>query len=430
MLVMRYHMVIICAVFMCAGTCADAAQDVQTLTWEDCVREASRNNPDLVVAGESIYQARASKAIAVSGVYPQLNASASGSESKNKIDSEKTTTSDTYSYGLSGSLLIFDGLKSSNSIKAAAQNIVAAQESYFFSSSNIRQELRSAFVNLLKAQDSITVTQDIAKIREDELKLITLRYKSGLEHKGSLMDNQASLTQAKFDLEQAIRNLALAQRQLNKAMGRKEFSPVKVRGDYLIKEDFHLALDFKTLADNHPSVKQAVAKLHSADFSLRATRGNFLPEVSVQAGAGRDGSDWPPVDSGLNVGLTVSMPIFEGGLRKAQLSQAESVLRQNEAQLRSTSDSVLLALEQAWESFREAGETVEAAKISLAANEERAKIAEAQYSTGFITYDNWSIIDNNLVQSKKAYLNAQAGALLAEAQWVSAKGVTLEYANQ
>ena len=73
---------------------------------------------------------------------------------------------------------------------------------------------------------------------------------------------------------------------------------------------------------------------------------------------------------------------------------------------------------------------VEAAKISLAANEERAKIAEAQYSTGFITYDNWSIIDNNLVQSKKSYLNAQAGALLAEAQWVSAKGVTLEYANQ
>jgi outer membrane protein TolC len=153
------------------------------MTWEDCVREASRNNPDLVVAGESIYQARASKAITVSGVYPQLNASASGSESNSKVGSGKTTTSNSYSYGVSGSLLIFDGLKSSNSIKAAAQNIVAAQESYRFSSSSVRLELRSAFVDLLKAQDSITVTQDIAKIREDELKLITLRYQSGLEHK-------------------------------------------------------------------------------------------------------------------------------------------------------------------------------------------------------------------------------------------------------
>jgi len=115
-------------------------------------------------------------------------------------------------------------------------------------------------------------------------------------------------------------------------------------------------------------------------------------------------------------------------LRKAEVSKAESVLRQNEAQLRSAEDSTVLGLEQAWESFREAVEAVEFSKESLAANEERSKIAEAQYSTGFITYDNWTIIEDNLVQSKKAYLNAQANALLVEAQWINAKGETLEYA--
>ena len=105
-------------------------------------------------------------------------------------------------------------------------------------------------------------------------------------------------------------------------------------------------------------------------------------------------------------------------------------MRQAEAQLRSTEDSTVISLAQAWEAFREAAEAVESAQESLVANEERSKIAEAQYSTGFITYDNWTIIEDNIVQSKKAYLNAQANALLAEAQWIKAKGETLEYANQ
>ena len=91
-----------------------------------------------------------------------------------------------------------------------------------------------------------------------------------------------------------------------------------------------------------------------------------------------------------------------------------------------TGDTVNLT----WESFRESVEAVESAKESLSADEERSKIAEAQYSTGFITYDNWTIIEDNIVQSKKAYLNAQANALLAEAQWINAKGETLEYATK
>jgi outer membrane protein TolC len=410
---------------------ADAASPSnEVLSWENCVKEAAKNNPDLVAAGENVYQARASKAITVSGVFPQFDANASAGEAQSKAGSQKTTTTDSYSYGISGALLIFDGFQSSNDIKAAVANITAAQESYRFSSVDVRLQLRTAFVNLLKAQELIRVTQDIAKIREDELKLISLRYKAGLEHRGALLSTQASMTQAKFDLEQAVRNVVLAQRQLNKAMGRREFVPLEVNGAFAVSAAFHQMPDFKAMAKEHPSVKGAAAKRDSADFALKAQRGSYYPQLSLKAGANKDGNEWPPADRGLNAQLVVSMPIFEGGLRKAQLSKAESVLRQNEAQLRSTEDGTVLGLEQAWESFREAVESVELAKESLAANEERSKIAEAQYSTGFITYDNWTIIEDNIVQSKKSYLNAQANALFVEAQWISAKGETLEYATK
>ncbi len=418
------------AVFCCGLVLWAGVVWAAPLTWEDCVKEASRNNPDLIAAGETVYQAKASMAMTVSGVFPQLDASASAGESKSRTGTQKTVTSDSYSYGLSGSLLIFDGLKSSNNIRAAAANIAAAQESYRFSSADVRLQLRTAFVGLLKAQELIRVTQDIARIREDALKLITLRYKAGLEHKGALLATQAGMTQAKFDLQQAVRNLDLAGRQLSKAMGRKEFVPIVVDGDIFVRETFHQKPDFKAIALGHPSVKQAVARRNSADFSLRAGRGSYLPQVSIQAGVNKDGAQWPPQDRGMNAQLVVSVPVFEGGLRKAQISQAESALRQAEAQLTSAGESAVLGLEQAWEAFREAVEAVESSKESLAANEERARIAGAQYSTGFISYDNWTIIEDNIVQSKKAYLNARANALLAQAQWINAEGVTLEYARQ
>ncbi len=404
------------------------AKDV--LTWESSIQEAGRNNPDLVVAVESVDQARSLKAITDSAVFPQLDANAGAGETRTTIDSAKTTTSHAYSYGVSGAWLLFDGFKSRNSIKAAALNIVAAQESYRFVSADVRLQLRTAFVALLKAQALIRVTQEIARIREDALKLITLRYKAGLEHRGALWTTQASMTQAKFDLQQAVRNLELAQRQLNKAMGRGVFKSIEASGELVVQEEFHQKPDFEAMAQQHPSMKQAMAKKNAADFTLRSIRGGYFPQLSVKAGADKNGSVWPPEDRGLSAQVVVSLPLFEGGLRSAQVSQAASVLRQAEAQVRSTLDSTRLDLQQAWETFREAVEAVESAKVSLAANEERSKIAAAQYSTGFISYDNWTIIEDNIVQSKKTYLNVQANALLAEAQWINAKGETLEYAYQ
>ena len=58
----------------------------------------------------------------------------------------------------------------------------------------------------------------------------------------------------------------------------------------------------------------------------------------------------------------------------------------------------------------------------------RCVFFRSQYSTGFIAFDDWIIIENTLVESKKSYLEGQADALLTEAAWVQAKRETLEYA--
>ena len=406
----------------------------QILSWEDCLREARENNPDLISAAESVNLQKAGKDITASGLYPQTSASVNASTSKTSTtgSSGDTTsaTSDSYSYGVSGTQLIFDGFKSVNDLRAASEDVQAAQYAYRFTSSEVRLKLRRAFINLLRAQELTRVAEEIAKIRKDNLVLITLQYQAGLEHKGAQLTAEANAAEANFEVSQARRNVEFVQRQLTKELGRREFTPIAVRGEFAVTEAAREKPDFEELVKNNPSVLQAAAKENAGAFGVKSAYGNFAPRISGSASASRKSSHWPPEDDQWTVGLGVSLPLFEGGLKAAQVSQAQAAYQQAVADGRSLRDTAIVNLEQAWADLQDAIETVDVQNKSLAASEERAKIAQAQYSTGFISFDNWIIIENDLVSAKKAYLEAQANALLAEADWIQAKGETLEYAKQ
>lgn len=395
----------------------------EALTWGDCIAEARKNNPNLIAAQETVKQFQADKTITASGLYPQIDASMSGSTAKTS-----GSTLDSYAYGVSASQLVFDGLKTINDVKGAKENIKASQQAYRFISSNTRVNLRTAFVNLLKAQELIDVAEDIVKIRRDSLVLITLRYQSGLEHKGALMTAEANLAEASFELAQARRDIELFQRQLSKEMGLKELKPMVVKGDFVVSDTVKVKPNFEEIVKDNPSLLEAIAKKNFASFNVRSAYADFFPNLSASAGADKTGAHWPPENNGWNMGLTMTMPIFEGGARVAEVKKAESAYSEAEATERSTKDTALVALEETWVSLQDAVELVDVRLKTLAATQERAKIAEAQYSNGFINFDDWIIIQNDLVVTKKTYLNAKANALFAEANWIQAKGETIEYA--
>ncbi|MDD5352085.1 MAG: TolC family protein [Candidatus Omnitrophica bacterium] len=395
----------------------------EILTWQDCIKEAQKNHPDLISAQENVKESQASEKITASTIYPQVDASVDASRTKT------TKITNTYTYGVSGTQLLFDGFKTDNDIKSASENIKYAQQGYRFTSSEVRLNLRTAFINLLKAQELMYVAEEIVKIRRDSLVLISLRYQSGLEHKGALLTAEANSAEANFELSQAKRDVELAQRQLTKEMGRKEFAPMSVKGDFTVRDTAKEIPDLEALVKNNPSLLQAAAKKNAAAFSLKSAYANFVPKVSGGAGASKTNSHWPPENNQWNLGLSLTMPILEGGLRLAQISQAQAVYKQAEADERSARDSAVVGLEKMWVALQDAIETVDVQSKSLEAAEERSKIAEAQYSTGFIAFDNWIIIENDLVNAKKTFLNARANALLAEANWIQAKGETLEYAE-
>jgi outer membrane protein TolC len=405
----------------------------EILVWQDCIKEAAKNHPDLISAQEAIKESEASKKITASTLFPQINSNLGASTTKatTETSGEKTsTTTDAYTYGASATQLLFDGLKTYDNVKAASENIKAAVFNYKYTSSEVRLRLRTAFISLLRAQELLNITEEIYNIRRGNYELITLRYESGLEHKGALLTAEANLAQAQFEISQAKRALEVAQRQLIKEMGRTQFLALRVEGDFKVSDTALEKPDFEALVKNHPSLGKLIAQKNAASFGLKASAANFFPELSASAGVDKSSSHWPPENKQWNSGLTLSFPIFEGGLRLAQMAQARALFNQAKENERSSKDSIIVTLEQTWAALQDAIETVMGQKKFLEAYEERAKIAEAQYSVGFITYDNWTIIEDNLVNAKKNFLNAQANALLAEANWIQAKGETLEYAKK
>jgi outer membrane protein TolC len=397
----------------------------EVLTWEDCVKEAQQKHPDLISAREVVNQFKADKAIAVSTILPQVSTEVSQGTSKVPQGNQTNTSS----YGITAQQLLFDGLKTPYNIAAAAKNVKASQYNYDVTSANIRLRLRTAFISLLSAQELLTITKDIASRRKQNADLVKLLYEGGMENRGSLLTAEANLAQANFNIVQAERTITVAQRQLSKEMGRAEVRPIRVKGDLNVINAKRERPNFEALTTTNPSLENLSAKTEAAQFSLKSAKAAFFPTISANAFAGRTDSEWPPHNDEWSAGVTLTFPVFEGGSRWADVYKAKAVLNQAQADERSGRDSVVLTLEQAWAAWQNAIDTVAVQKEVLQAAEEREKIARVEYTNGLITFDNWTIIEDNLAQAQTSLLTAEANAFITEAQWIQAQGGTLEYAE-
>ena len=418
--IMRSVIVVLLLIFLLNNVYAE-----KVITWKDCVEEAVKNHPDLISASEKLKQSKSDKTITTSTILPQISANASDKKLETDVKKEYEASS----YGITGRQLLFDGFKTSNDAKAASETINASQYNYEVTSSNIRLRLRTAFTELLRTQKLVLMTEEIALRRKQNSELVKLRYEAGREHRGSLLTSQADLAQAEFEVIQAKRSVSLAQRQLTKELGRRKFVPIKANGDFQITDINRKKPDFEHLADNTIFLEELIAKKEAARFGLKSAKADFFPKIYANATTGTTNSDWRPDEDtyAWSVGVSVSLPIFEGGSRIAKVSKAKAGLNKAQADERSGRDSIIFTLEETWTEFQNATDKVSVQRKYLEAAKERAKIANAQYSTGLTSFNDWIIIEDNLVNAKKSFLNAQANVLINEANWIQAKGGTLDY---
>jgi outer membrane protein TolC len=298
---------------------------------------------------------------------------------------------------------------------------------YQLTSSTVRLSLRNAFVQLLRSQEALVLKKEIARIRKKNFELVQMRYRAGVEHRGSLLTAEANLAQADFEVAQTVRSISLARFNLIKEMGLKEFKPFMVRGELQVAGVEKNKPDLDALAGVNPALQRAIRQRQAAEYDLASAKTDYAPKVYGQLGADRTGTSWPPGGTEWNAGVQMSLNLFQGGKSYYQTSKAEAYHRQLIADERSARDAVLLTLEQKWNNLQNNIDTVRVQSKFLKAAEERARIADAQYGLGSIVFDNWIIIQDTLVNAKKSFLEAEISALTSEAEWIQAKGGMLNY---
>jgi len=226
------------------------------ITWEECVRIARENNPELISAREKVEETKRDKDIDLSAMLPQVDAAASSRRSQ--ASGRKETN--THSYSVTGSQLVFDGFKTSSDLSSAHKTIQAERYNYDVTCSNVRLNLRAAFVGLIKAQELVSITENIARRRRQNLELIKLRYEGGREHKGALLTAEADMAQAGFEIAQAKRSISLSQKELFKELGISDMKAVIAKGEFTFDDKYDVKPDLDFLADTTPLLRQLIAK--------------------------------------------------------------------------------------------------------------------------------------------------------------------------
>ena len=392
----------------------------EPLTWEDCVREASQHNTDLLAAQAAVREANAKYVGSYSPFLPHLSANlgADWGTTKTPVTS---TNQDENTVGLAASETLFSGFRNTAQVQQQHANLQAAEASFVQTNAQVGFDLKSAFAQLLFAYEQVALTEAIAARRQENVRLVELRYQAGREHQGSYLRSQAASQQAAFDVSQAKRALQVARQQLAKVLGRTEGTTLSVTG-VLGTAPPGERPDFSALMLQTPAHRQAEAQAHSAKAGVTIAKSGFYPTVSATGSLSRLGSDWPPSDERWLAGVMVSLPLFSGGQTWFDVQSAKAEHDRTQAGLASADHQTRFALEQAFAAYHDAAGKVGVQHAFLHAAQVREEIATSQYTTGLLSFQDWDLIEDDLITNQKAMLTSQRDAAVAEATWERTQG--------
>ena len=392
----------------------------EALVWENVLAEAEKKNPRIISARESLKSASLSYKSSFTSFLPQISASAGWTKSSSITSFESFAEGgredEEFNYGISGRLSVFSGFKNSSKLKQEKAGVKQEEAKFKRTVSDTIYDLKVAFAQVLRAQKTISLSDEILKRRKENTEIVKLRYEAGREDKGAYLRSEADLYQAEYEFSKAERNLKTQQMKLLKEMGRDEFEVIDVSGTFKVIPPEGV-LSFQELLAKSPDYLVARYEIDSAKYNLRYTRGDFYPQVSFSGGTSRSGAEWPLERGRWNVGLSLSYPFFSGGKTIYDWKIAQINRVKSEENLREVKQEILSGLEQAHNGLIDAVENVKVREKYFIASEERAKISRVKYVNGLISYQDWDAIENEFINSKKSFLDAEYSGFVASAEW-------------
>ncbi|HXN34162.1 MAG TPA: TolC family protein [Polyangiaceae bacterium] len=334
---------------------------------------------------------------------------------------------DYWNFGVTAGQLIYDFGQTYERYKAARSTVDAQRYQEQTTRLQVISVVRRTYFNARAMKELVDVARESLEDQNRHLTQVQAYVTVGTQAPIALATQRAAVANAQVLLINAQNNYQTAKAQLNQAAGIAGGTDYDVGDEELARVDDE-DQPLETLVDKALAARPEMATLHKQSEaqaqSLSSAKAGYGPSLSAAAGATEQGTALDGLVPNWNAGLVVTWSVFQGGLTKGQVHQAEAALDSIGAQRSLEELQVRLDVDSARLAIRAAKATIGAAQDAATNAHEQLRLAEQRYATGV-----GNIIE--LTDAQVAYTSAAAqlvearyGLSAARAQLLAALGRT------
>ena len=421
---MKLFFIITSLIFVQITFAQETSPKPEVWSLEDCITYALENNITVKDATLTKDIAEVDYNKAKSSRLPNLYASASQNFSNgNTIDpiTSDYVTDQIHStnVGINSSVTLFQGSQISNQIK---QNKLLFEQSIFqeeVEKNNIVLNILEVYLQTLYSKESIIIAENNVLASEKEVERAKARLDAGTialsdytEAQSQAATNKYNVIAAKNDYQQYII-------QLKQLLELTPFETIEIE---TIDENMDLVNLELNKVDVYnkalgflPEIQASNLNIAANEKDLDIAKGAYLPTLSLLGSLGsgytsindNTFSDQFDVNFNQQLGLSLSIPIFNRNQTKAAVKIATINIEKAEIQKQSTEKEVYKKVETAYQNALSAQEQVLASEASKIAAEQSYNLAKKKYELGALSTTDLVISQNTYTNAQQNYLQAK-----------------------
>lgn len=406
--------------------------DFNDPTLNRLVDEALIANLDIAEAAARVEEARAQARIAGADRLPTLNASAGTNYSDSPLDGTNfgaigggtgptRLTNESYTTGLNFAYELDFWGRARNDARAARADLVAAEADLRTARLGALAETISTYFEVVDLRAQIALSVATIDILQDRVENTERRYDRGLASSFELYQIRQDYRNTQSALPQRESQLTAAEGRLAVLLGRYAGSLRAEMGDALAPQlvfaDIPTGLPAELLVQR-PDVAAAAQRFEAARFRVGARRAEMFPSLSLSGTLGTQAGDvsgaFDILDNWvLNLGASLTAPLFQGGRIRANIDAAEARYAQQTANYARTVLTAFREVTAALEDYEEQRQRYELLFAQLQEADASANLQAERYAGGVSAFTDYLDALRNLYQVRSSLSAASRDVALA-----------------
>ncbi|MBI5344441.1 MAG: TolC family protein, partial [Deltaproteobacteria bacterium] len=392
--------------------------ETQTVSLEEAYLMAIATHEAVKTAGERVSQAESNVDKALSIVLPQISLEGGYTRyNEQKASSSGILTQPDDSSRLDVKLTqpLYMGGTAASARRQARMVMQRSKEGVTAAREEVMQGAASAYFGVLKAGKEAEIKKAALKRAHERGRVASTNFKAGMVTKSAVLRAEAETAAKEADFIHAEAGLKDAENRLKRVIGVTGGIRTVLPGPQpVIPEDADELL--KTAYARRLDYRQSVLDRNIAEESITYAKGNFLPRLRAEGQYSLKGQNPKTTffqEDSVSASVILSYPIFEGGLRKAELSESRSRLREADIRRQGLKKDIEIEVREALNAVESARAMTESYKKRLSFAEEDYKMVFEQFRFGLATTVDVIDADTELVSAASSLINSTFDLQLA-----------------